>query len=216
MKIGVLGTGMVGTRIATGLVGLGYEVMMGSRSADNAGAEDWRKIAGAHASHGTFRDAAAFGDLVFLCVKGDAALEVARLAGPESVRGKTVIDLTNPLDFSRGMPPALFVSNTDSLGEQVQKALPEAHVVKTLNIVSNEVMVDPGKTGGEPTMFLCGNDAHAKKEAAGILARFGWKDILDLGDITNARGTEMILPIWLRVWGVLQDGKFAFKVLRKS
>jgi 8-hydroxy-5-deazaflavin:NADPH oxidoreductase len=124
--------------------------------------------------------------------------------------------VSNPLDFSRGMPPSLLISNTNSLGEEVQKALPGALVVKTLNIVSNEIMVDPGKTGGEPTMFVCGNDKGAKEKAVAILKQFGWSDIIDLGDITNARGTEMILPIWVRTWNALQDGTFAFKVLRKK
>lgn len=216
MKIGMLGTGMVGNRLGTRLVELGYEVSMGSRTADNPAAVEWAKKAGRGASHGTFEEAARFGDIVFLCVKGEAALDVIRLAKPENFKGKTVIDVTNPLDFSKGMPPSLLISNTNSLGEEVQKALPDALIVKTLNTVGNEVMVDPGITGGEPTMFVCGNDRRAKEQAMAILKQFGWKDIIDLGDITNARGTEMILPLWVRTWNALQNGNFAFKVLRKK
>jgi len=216
MKIGMLGTGTVGKRLAGRLVELGNEVLMGSRTADNPEAVQWAKQAGKGASHGTFEEAARFGEVLFLCVKGDAALSVINLAKPESFKGKTVIDVTNPLDFSQGMPPSLFISNTNSLGEEIQKALPGAHIVKTLNIVSNEVMIDPGITGGEPTMFLCGNDAGAKEKAAAILKKLGWKDIMDLGDISNARGTEMVLPIWVRTWTTLQNGNFAFKVLRKK
>jgi 8-hydroxy-5-deazaflavin:NADPH oxidoreductase len=214
MKIGVLGTGMVGNRIGTKLVELGYEVKMGSRTMDNSSAVEWTKKTGRGASHGTFEDAARFGEILFLCVKGEAALDVLKLAKPEHFKGKTIIDICNPLDFSKGMPPSLLISNTNSLGEEVQKALPGAFVVKTLNIVSNEVMVDPGITGGDPTMFICGNDKGAKDTVIAILKKFGWSDIIDLGDITNARGTEMILPIWVRTWNALQNGNFAFKVLR--
>jgi 8-hydroxy-5-deazaflavin:NADPH oxidoreductase len=212
----MLGTGMVGNRLGTKLVELGYEVSMGSRTADNPAAVEWVKKAGRGASHGTFEEAARLGEIVFLCVKGEVALDVIKLAKPENFKGKTVIDVTNPLDFSRGMPPSLLISNTNSLGEEVQKALPGALVVKTLNTVSNEVMVDPGITGGEPTMFMCGNDKGAKEQTMAILKQFGWKDIIDLGDISNARGTEMILPIWVRTWNALQNGNFAFKVLRKK
>ncbi len=211
MKIGILGTGMVGETIATKLVELGHEVMMGSRTADNEKAVAWAEKAGA--SHGTFEDAAEFGNIIFLCVKGEAALDVMKMAG--GVDGKTIVDVTNPLDFSKGMPPSLLVCNTDSLGERLQSAFPQANIVKTLNIVNCELMVSPQKCGGEPTMFLCGNSAEAKKEALSILRQFGWKDVIDLGDITNARGTEMMLPIWLRTWAATGSPHFAFKVIRK-
>ena len=216
MKISVLGTGMVGERIATRLAELGNDVMMGSRTADNKTATEWARKNGSRAQCGTFEDAVKFGEIVFLCVKGEAVIEVIRLAKPANFKDKTVIDISNPLDFTRGMPPSLLISNTNSLGEEVQKAIPAARVVKTLNMVSNEIMTAPEKTGGEPTMFVCGNDASAKKQATALLASFGWKDILDLGDISSARGTEMLLPIWLRIWGVLNDGNFAFKIVRKK
>lgn len=214
-KIGVLGTGNVGTTIGSKLIQLGYEVKMGSRTINNEKAVEWVKNNGSKASQGTFEAAANFGGIVFLCVKGEAALKVLEMAKEENLNGKTLIDISNPLDFSKGMPPTLFVCNTDSLAEQIQRAFPEVNLVNTLNIVNCDVMIDPKISGGDPTMFLCGNDSNAKEEVKEILKQFGWIDIIDLGDISAARGTEMILPIWLRIWNSLQDGHFAFKVLRK-
>ena len=216
MKIGILGTGMVGETIGTRLVQLGNQVMMGSRTATNEKAAAWVKKNGKLASQGTFADAAKSGDVVFLCTKGEFTVEIVKQAGPPNFKGKTVVDISNPLDFSKGMPPSLFISNSNSLGEEVQKALPDAHVVKTLNIVNCEVMVDPaGKSGGDPTMFVSGNDANAKAQVKKLLNDFGWKDIIDLGDITTARGTEMMLPIWLRTFMATGNGHIAFKVVRR-
>lgn len=215
-NIGVLGTGMVGSTIASKMIQLGYSVKMGSRSATNEKAVAWAASSGSAASHGTFEDAARFGEVVFLCSKGDATLDVIKLAKPASFKGKVVIDISNPLDFSKGMPPSLIpqFANTNSLAEEVQKMLPGAHVVKTLNIVNCEVMVNPRKSGGDPTMFMSGNDPQAKKTVKSILNQFGWNDIIDLGDITTARGTEMILPLWARTWAATQNGYFGFKIVR--
>ncbi len=215
-KIGILGTGMVGKTIGAKLIQLGYEVKMGSRSASNAAAAEWAAGNGKNASAGTFADAAAFGELIFNCSKGEVALEIIKMAGTENFKNKVIIDISNPLDFSKGMPPSLLpqYSNTNSLGEEIQKLLPEAHVVKTLNIVNCEVMVDAARSGGEPTMFMSGNDAGAKTEVKKILEQFGWKDILDLGDISTARATEMLLPIWLRTWMATGNGYIAFKIIR--
>ncbi len=215
-KTGILGTGMVGSTVGAKLVELGYEVKMGSRTPGNEKAAAWAKSQGAKASHGTFEDAAKFGEIVLLCTKGDATMEALKLVKPESLRGKTVIDISNPLDFSKGMPPTLVqqYTNTNSLAEEVQKALPGANVVKSLNIVNCQVMVNPKKSGGDPTMFVAGNSGPAKEEVKGILKQFGWSDIIDLGDITGARGMEMILPIWLRTWGATQNGYFGFKIVR--
>lgn len=215
-KAAILGTGMVGNAIGTKLIEMGYEVIMGSRTSSNEKAAAWVKSRGPKASAGTFADAAKAADVAFVCTKGDAVPEMLKLAGPDNFAGKTVVDISNPLDFSRGMPPSLITqySNTNSLGEEVQKALPKAHVVKTLNIVGCEVMVNPKRTGGDPTMFVAGNDAGAKGEVRELLEKFGWKDIIDLGDITGARGLEMILPIWLRTWGATQNGSFGFKIVR--
>lgn len=215
-KIAVLGTGMVGNTIGSKLIQLGYAVMMGSRSANNEKALAWVAANGANASAGTFADAAQFGELVFNCTKGEVTLDILKSAGIENFNGKTIIDISNPLDFSKGMPPSLIPewTNTNSLGEEIQKLLPNAHVVKTLNIVNCEVMVDAKRSGGDPTMFLSGNNADAKAEAKVILNQFGWTDIIDLGDITTARGTEMMLPVWVRTWMATGNGHFAFKIVR--
>jgi predicted dinucleotide-binding enzyme len=215
-KIGVFGTGVVGNTIGTKLVQLGYKVMMGSRTAANEKATAWVEANGKNASAGTFKDTAEFGDIIFNCTKGESALEVFKQAGLDEFHGKLVVDISNPLDFSKGMPPALIpeYTNTNSLGEEIQKLLPEANVVKTLNIVNCEVMVDPKKSGGDPTMFISGNKAEAKEKIKAILKQFGWADIIDLGDITTARGTEMLLPIWLRTYMATGNGYFGFKIIR--
>jgi hypothetical protein len=214
-RIGVLGTGMVGKAIASKLVELGYEVKMGSRTSTNENAIQWAGRSGPKASHGTFAEAAAHGEVVFLCVKGDAAVDTIGLANRENLEGKTVVDVTNPLDFS-GMPPTLFVCNTSSLGERLQVALPASRVVKTLNMVTSDVQVDPRRAGGDVTMFVAGNHPPGKEEASALLRQFGWQDIIDLGDITAARGMEMLLPVWLRMFGIFGNGHFGFKVVRAS
>ena len=205
---------MVGQTIGSRLVALGYEVMMGSRKKDNEKAVKWASENGANASNGTFADAAKFGSIIFLCTKGEATLEILKLAGHENFKNKTVADISNPLDFSKGMPPTLFVCNDNSLGEKVQEAIPGAFVVKTLNIVNCEVMVNANKSGGSPTMFVSGNNADAKKEITGILKQFNWEDVIDLGNISTARGTEMMLPIWLRTFMATGNGYIAFKIIR--
>lgn len=216
MRIGVLGTGMVGRTIATKLVALGHEVMMGSRTPDNETAAEWVASAGSGGSQGTFADAAAFGELVFNCTAGTGSLEALEMAGAETLAGKTLVDVANPLDFSQGMPPHLFICNTDSLTEQIQRALPDARVVKTLNTVNHEVMVDPEKVPGEHDVFVCGNDETAKAEVVDLLRSFGWpaEHVVDLGDISAARGTEAYLLLWLRLRGALQTGHFNIKVVR--
>lgn len=216
MKIAVLGTGMVGNTIASKLVALGHEVKMGSRTAGNEKAVEWAKQAGKGASEGTFEDAAKFGELVFNCSNGAATLEVLRAAGAENLKGKVLIDIANPLDFSKGFPPSLTVSNTDSLGEQVQRELPDVKVVKTLNTVNCFLMVDASKVNnGDHDMFVCGNDAGAKGQVIEILKGwFGWKNVIDLGDISNARGTEMYLPLWVRLYGALKSADFNLKIVR--
>lgn len=216
MRIAVLGTGMVGNAIGNKLVQLGHEVRMGSREAGNPKAAAWAKAAGKGASHGTFADAAAFGEWVFNCTAGVASLEALKAAGAEHLRGKVLVDISNPLDFSRGMPPSLSVCNTDSLGEQLQRAFPDARVVKTLNTVNCELMVDAGRVaGGDHHLFMAGNDAQAKAEVLTLLREgFGWKHVIDLGDISNARATEQLLPLWVRLYGALGTPHFNFKVVR--
>lgn len=215
-KIAVLGTGMVGNTIASKLIQLGYEVKMGSRTANNEKAVAWVSANGKNAALGTFADAAKFGEIIFNSTKGDIALEVMQQAGAKNLSGKILIDVSNPLDFSTGMPPTLIpaLSNTNSLGEEIQKLLPQTHVIKTLNIVNCEVMVDAAKCGGDATMFVAGNNNEAKKEVEKILQQFGWKDIIDLGDIKHSRSIEMMLPIWLSVYMATQNGYIGFKIVR--
>ncbi len=216
MKIGIFGTGMVGATIGGKLVSLGHEVKMGSRTANNDKAGAWVKAAGAKASQGTFADAAGFGELLFNCTQGVGALDALKAAGADSLKGKILIDISNPLDFSKGMPPSLFAGNTDSLGERIQAAFPETQVVKTLNTVTAEIMVNPGKVaGGDHHMFISGNDAGAKATVGEFLkTQFGWKNLVDLGDITTARGTESYLLLWIRLWGSLKTAEFNIKIVR--
>ncbi|HRH65867.1 MAG TPA: NAD(P)-binding domain-containing protein [Bacteroidia bacterium] len=215
MKYSVFGTGVVGTTIASKLIQNGHEVMMGSRTAANEKGQAWMKAAGTKASLGTFSDAAKYATLIFNCVKGEASLEVMKLAGAENLKGKIIIDISNPLDFSKGMPPSLTVCNTDSVGEQIQRTYPDALVVKTLNTTNCNVMVNPSLVPGDHDLFLSGNDPGAKEKVRQLLqTEFGWKYIIDLGDITTARGTEMLLPIWVRLYGALQTPNFNFHIVK--
>jgi hypothetical protein len=215
MKIAVLGTGTVGETIASKLIELGHEVKLGSRSANNEKAVAWTNKNGSKASNGTFADAASFGEIIFNCTKGTASLQALKQAGADNMKGKVLVDVANPLDDSKGMPPSLFVSNTDSLAEQIQNAFPEAKVVKSLNTMWCGLMVNPGMLSDSTNVFVSGNDSGAKAKVKEILKSFGWKDedIIDLGDITTARGTESILPIWLRIYMATKNGAFNFKIV---
>lgn len=216
MRIGILGTGMVGQAIGSKLVSLGHEVKMGSRSAGNDKAKAWVNKAGASASAGTFADAASFAELVFNCTSGAGSLDALRAAGANNLEGKILIDIANPLDFSQGMPPTLFSGNTDSLGEAAQRELPGTKVVKTLNTVNCNLMVDARRVAdGNHDMFVAGNDAAAKAKVTEFLRDwFGWKSVIDLGDISASRGTESYLPLWIRLWGGLQTADFNIKIMR--
>jgi hypothetical protein len=202
MRIGVLGTGVVGRALATKLAELGHEVRMGSREAANETAREWAASAGAGASSGTFADAAEFGELVFNCTAGAVSLQALEQAGDDALRGKVLVDVANPLDFSSGMPPTLTVCNDDSLGEQIQRRFPDSRVVKTLNTVNHLVMVDPGRVPGEHEVFVCGEDAAAKAEVAELLESLGWprERVVDLGGIDASRAVEMYLPLWVRLF----------------
>lgn len=215
-KIGIFGTGMVGNTIGTRLIELGYEVMMGSRTSQNEKAAAWVKLNKTNTSQGTFAEAAKFGGIIFNCTKGEFSLEAINLAGTNNLKNKILIDVSNPLDFSNGMPPSLLpaLSNTNSLGEEIQKIIPDTDVVKTLNIVNCEVMVNAKKCGGETTMFITGNNQASKKEVEKILNQFGWTDITDLGGIEHSRSTEMMLPVWLSVYTVIHNSYFGFKIVR--
>jgi predicted dinucleotide-binding enzyme len=216
MKIGVLGTGTVGKTIASRLIVLGHSVTMGSRTADNPAAVEWAEMSGENAHHGTFADAAAYGEMLVNATSGGGSLAAVDAAGAENLRGKIIIDVSNALDFSHGMPPSLSVCNTDSLGEQLQRAHPEAKVVKSLNTMNCEVQVDPLKVPGSHNVFLSGDDAEAKVQVAGLLHSFGWPrgDIIDLGGITTARGVEMWLPLWLQLRMAFDTSLFNLKIAR--
>jgi predicted dinucleotide-binding enzyme len=199
----VLGTGIVGRTLATKLVELGHEVKLGSRTPDNEQAAEWVASAGEGASQGTFADAASFGELVLNCTGGAVALEALTAAGAENLDGKTLLDVSNPLDFSHGRPPILAVCNTDSVGEQIQRTFPRARVVKGLNTMNCAVMVDPSSVPGEHDLLICGDDEAAKAQVSELVQSFGWpaEQILDLGDITSARGLEMYVALWVRLAG---------------
>lgn len=215
MKIGILGTGVVGNTIGAKLIQLGHQVKMGSRTADNPKAAEWVQQNGKSASQGAFADAAAFGEINFNCTSGMASLDALKQAGTENLRGKILIDIANPLDFSHGMPPTLSVCNTDSLGEQIQRTFPDAKVVKTLNTVTCNVMVNPALVKGDHDIFVSGNDAAAKAQVSTILKEwFGWQSIIDLGDITTARSAEMLVVVWVTLMMKFQTPIFNFKVVR--
>ena len=214
MKFGVLGTGMVGEALASKLVSLGHEVKMGSRTAGNDKAVTWASQAGPRASQGSFADAAAFGEIVINALQGAATLPVLETL-VESLAGKVLIDIANPLDFSKGMPPTLFLSNDRSLAEAVQALLPRSFVVKTLNTMSAALMTHPALVPGDHDVFVSGNDAAAKARVIELLQGFGWKAPIDLGDLSTARGTESLLPVWLRLWSALGTHEFNFHIALK-
>ncbi len=217
MRIGVLGTGVVGQTLGRGLVEAGQQVVLGSRTRENPKAAEWARALGAGAATGSFADAAAFGEAIFNCTAGMRSLEALEAAGEANLAGKILVDVANPLDFSRGMPPSLSVCNTDSLGEMIQRRFPAARVVKALNTMNAALMIAPGRVPGPHNLFLCGNDPEARATVAGWLHDWlGWPTtaILDVGDITAARGLEMLLPLWLRLMFTLGTPEFNFQVVR--
>lgn len=222
MKIGIIGSGVVGQTIGAKLVERGEDVVLGTRSPGNLSdargvgkpLEDWLQSAGSKARVGAFADAAAHGEIVINATSGTGSLEALGLAGQENLRGKILIDVSNPLDFSRGMPPLLTVCNTDSLAEQIQREFPDARVVKSLNTMNAAIMVNPALVPGMHDVFLSGNDANAKEQVRTLLHAFGWTMVVDLGDITTARGAEMLLPLWLRLMGAFGSPNFNFHLAR--
>jgi predicted dinucleotide-binding enzyme len=226
MKIGILGTGAVGRLLGEKLQSLGHEVMLGTRdvaktlmrnAGDYYGNQPFKEWINEHPgiALGTFSDAALFGELLINAVNGAATLNVLKKAGKKNMRGKVLMDLSNPLDFSHGMPPKLFLSNDNSLGEEIQNAFPEVKVVKTLNTMTASIMINPAALGGEHHVFLCGDDDEARQTVRELLKSLGWKEEwqIDLGDITGARATEQMLPVWLRLWAKLQHPAFNFRIV---
>lgn len=220
MNIAILGTGMVGQTIGTALIQKGHIVMLGSRTATNEKAVAWTKANGSNASNGTFADSASFGEVIFICLNGNGTVDALQSANPSNFQNKVVIDLTNPLDFSNGMPPSLLPQycNTWSLGEEIQKQLPAAHVVKALNTITANLMVDARLVNnGNHNLFICGNDATAKSKVKELLAEnFHWKPelILDMGDIKSARLTEAIVPLWVGLMQVEGLAMFNYLIVK--
>ncbi|MEO6454445.1 MAG: NAD(P)-binding domain-containing protein [Ginsengibacter sp.] len=218
MKIGIIGTGIVSNTIGSALIAKGHEVKIGSRTKQNEKAAEWVAKHKENASHGTFADAAQFGEIIFNCTKGEHSLDALEAAGKINLASKILIDVSNPLDFSKGMPPTLSIVNDSSLGEVIQNSFPETKVVKALNTLTCSLMIDPGKiANGDHNIFICGNDIDAREKVKYFLhENFHWKkeNIIDLGDITNARGTEQLLPIWIRLMMALGTADFNFKIVR--
>jgi predicted dinucleotide-binding enzyme len=213
MNIGVLGTGVVGQTIGSKLLQLGHHVSMGSRDPANSKAVAWAKEEGKRALTGSFADAAAFGEIIFNCTLGSASLDALYMAGSPNLKGKILIDTSNPLDYSTDTW-TLSISNTDSLGEQIQRAFPEALVVKTLNTMNCDVMVDPNKLQEKTDVFVSGNDVEAKFTVTKILRDwFGWRSIIDLGDITTSRGVESFILLWQSLRHIKSSRQFNIKVV---
>jgi 8-hydroxy-5-deazaflavin:NADPH oxidoreductase len=213
MYIGLLGSGPVGQTIGTKMVQLGHDVMMGSRDPANPNAIAWAKKEGPHASYGNFMNAASFGDIIINCTLGSASLNALQQAGANNLKGKILIDTSNPLDYST-KNWTLTISNDDSLGEQIQRTFPDAHVVKTLNTMNCNVMVDPSKLSEKTDVFVSGNDIEAKATVIAILRDwFGWKSVIDLGDITTSRGVEMFAIFWHNLRDAVSSPRFNIKVV---
>jgi predicted dinucleotide-binding enzyme len=212
-RIGILGTGNVGRTVGAKLVEVGHEVKLGSRNPGGEAAVAWVAEAGEGASEGSLADAAAFSELVVNATPGAATLAALDAAGAENLAGKVLIDIANPISQGR-----LTVADDDSLAEQIQRAYPEAKVVKALNTVNRTVMVNPSLLGEETNLFVCGDDRAAKGRVIEILETFGWLsgDIIDLGDITAARGMERYLPLWISLARALGDSTFNVRVVRAS
>jgi|SRR5580658_1021943 predicted dinucleotide-binding enzyme len=213
MRVGVLGSGDVGQALAKGFAEKKHDVMIGTRSPDKPALATWKATVQGRVAIGSFEATAKHGEVVVLCCLGTAVNEVIDLAGAANLNGKVLIDATNALDFSKGMPPGLFTGPNDSLGERVQKRVPGAKVVKCFNIVPNPLMVHPAVKGVEPTMMIAGNDEAAKAQVVTFLKEFGWSGAIDLGVIENARWLEALVPLWVRVSLKLNDWGTAFKVL---
>jgi predicted dinucleotide-binding enzyme len=218
VKIGILGTGMVGNALGKKLVQVGHEVTMGSRSANNEAARKWASSLGERAHIATFRDAAVFGEIVISCTSGMHSMEALESVGPDPIRGKMLIDVSNPLQQDKEGAMILAFCNTESLGEQIQCAFPQTRVVKALNTVNCDIMIEPSRVPGDHNLFICGNDPDAKKRVTRYLSDwFGWKpdNIIDVGDITAARGTEMMMPLWMRLFqGVIGHPHFNYCIVR--
>ena len=212
MKMGVLGSGMAAQAISARLAELGHDVVIGTREAD--------KLRGWQSSNqrvliGTFAETAAHGEMVFNATNGAGSLNALSMAGEENLVDKILVDVSNPLDFTKGFPPSLTVFGNDSLAEQIQRAFPMTKVVKTLNTVTARVMTHPLEVAdGDHHVFISGNDVDAKEQVIDLLRSFGWINIFDLGDLSTARGTEAYVLLWVRLYGSMNTGMFNIKIIR--
>ena len=214
MKIGILGSGDVGLKLGDGFISLGHSVKIGTRNTSKQSIIDWIKKHGQKGSTGSFGDAASFGEVIVIATLWAGTLDAINLANQKNFSNKVVIDVTNPLDFTKGMPPTLAVGQTNSAGEIIQKLLPDAKVIKAFNTVGNPHFFRPNFPGGPPTMFICGNDSEAKKLVAGILTDFGW-ETQDTGGIEGSRLLESLAMLWITYYFKTNNGNHAFKLLRK-
>lgn len=227
MKIAVFGTGIVGQVIASRLAGLGRAVTIGTRDVSKTLARTEKDVYGNPPFNEwqkqnqsvilkTYAEAAASAEIIFNCTSGQGSVDALKQAGENHLNGKVIIDIANPLDFSKGMPPTLSPGNTDSLGELIQRTFPGAKVVKTLNTMNCFLMVNPAAIAEDHHVFISGNDEEAKATGKEVLKSFGWqeKNIIDLGDITTSRGTEQLLPIWVRLYGALKTPMFNFRIVK--
>jgi 8-hydroxy-5-deazaflavin:NADPH oxidoreductase len=218
MRIGVLGTGIVGRTLGGKLVELGHEVRMGSRQAGNEKAVEWAREAGDGASEGTFAEAAEFGELLINATGGRVSLDALGMAGAENLTGKVLIDVSNALDFEGERAPVIGVAADDSVGERIQAAFPDVRVVKALNTMNASLMVAPDSLGESTNVFVCGDDGGAKAQVMELLETFGWLsgDIVDLGDISAARGAELYVALWVRLMGALDTPAFNVRIVREA
>jgi predicted dinucleotide-binding enzyme len=217
LDIAVLGTGPVGRAVAGRLSELGHSVTVGTRDpAGTAAREDYAAWAAEHPAVGlaSFAEAAGAAELVVNAAGGDVALGILDAAGTDNLAGKVLLDISNPLDGSKGFPPTLFVKDDDSLAEMIQRAHPRARVVKSLNTMNNAIMADPQRLGEDTTVFVSGDDAEAKAVITGLLRQMGHGDVIDLGGIETARGPEMWLPLWIRINLALGGNDFNLKIVR--
>ena len=212
-RVGVLGSGEVGRRLASGFAGCGHSVMIGSRDPSKAELSQWLSGEGSGVEAGSFAQTAEFGELLALAVLGNAAEEAIDEAGPANFAGKVVIDAMSPLDFSGGFPPKLSISGEDSLGERIQRQLPDANVVKAFNTIGSPYFVDPSFSEGRPTMLIAGDDEAAKRTVGEALADFGWSEVLDIGGIEGARELEAICIAWVKIGAVRGAWDHGFKLL---
>ena len=218
MQFGVFGTGVVGQTIAGKLADLGHSVLIGTRNTTKTPQDGFSEWQSAHPKVElvTFANAAKYTEILVNATSGAGSLDALHMAGTENINGKILIDISNPLDFSKGMPPSLSICNDSSLGEQIQKEFPHVKLVKTLNTMSAALMINPSLLKGDHSVFVNGNDPVAKSAVMDLLSEFGWKraNIIDLGDITASRGTEMYLPLWLRMFGAFQTPLLNINVVR--